>query len=413
MIDVELDVFNEVYVPYYYCDARYLILYGSAASGKSFFFGQKIVLRMMEETGLRFLLVRKVGRTIRNSQFKLLKDIINMWGLTEYFDIKENDMQITCNMTGSECISSGMDDPEKLKSIAGITGIWAEEATELEVEDFTQLDLRLRGVTDCYQQIMISFNPVSNKNWVYKYFFTNPPENCVTLHTTYKDNRFLDKKYIQTLEELETKNPAYFKIYALGEWGTMGDVIFMPFKSLETFPTPEETIYGLDFGFVHPMSLYRIDLRDGEIFLTEIVYESQLTKAKLIERMKQLVVTNEPETPIGPLVSPMDTIFADSAEPASILEIKDAGFDCRPCWKYNGSVRDGINYIKGIHHLIYTRAGNVGLNSEVIDYTWKKDADGHPTEDPVKVGDDAIKSVIYGIYTYLRNRKDIKMGFVK
>ena len=65
---------------------------------------------------------------------------------------------------------TGMDDPEKLKSIEGVTGVWMEEATEFTQEDFEQLDLRLRGVTAYHKQITLTLNPISEQHWIKQVF---------------------------------------------------------------------------------------------------------------------------------------------------------------------------------------------------------------------------------------------------
>lgn len=67
----------------------------------------------------------------------------------------------------SEFIFVGVDDPEKLKSIADITDIVVEEATELSLDDISQLDLRLRARVDNLQMYFM-FNPISKANWVYQ-----------------------------------------------------------------------------------------------------------------------------------------------------------------------------------------------------------------------------------------------------
>jgi len=93
-----------------------------------------------------------------------------LWGLDSIFKINKSEMTMTC-FNGSVLLFKGIDDPEKIKSIDGITSIWIEEASELTLEDFTQLDLRLRGITEVAKQIILSFNPVSAEHWLKKRFF--------------------------------------------------------------------------------------------------------------------------------------------------------------------------------------------------------------------------------------------------
>jgi phage terminase large subunit len=216
---------NSVYVPLYDNKSRFLVLYGGAGSGKSVFAAQKIVVRMLSEKTHKFLVVRKVANTLRNSVYALIKEVIDQWGLTKLFTINKTDMEITC-VNGNKIIFAGLDDVEKLKSIAGITGIWMEEASEMIQEDLQQLNLRLRGQTVNYKQIIISFNPISVVHWLKTYFFDSPKDNATVLKTTYKDNEFIDDEYKKELESYLDTDPYWYMVYALGEWGVMGKTVF-------------------------------------------------------------------------------------------------------------------------------------------------------------------------------------------
>lgn len=220
---------NPIYYPLYKDQHRYMVLYGGAGSGKSVFAAQKIIRRMLEQPGHKFLVVRKVAKTLRQSTFALLCQIISDWNLAEVFEINKTEMEIRC-INGSSIIHAGLDDSEKIKSIAGITSMWIEEASELEKSDFLQLDLRLRGKLKYYKQIILTFNPISVTHWLKSEFFDNPKEDAVTLKTTYKDNKFIDEAYIKVLMALKDSDEYYFQVYVLGQWGTLGKTIFDPMK---------------------------------------------------------------------------------------------------------------------------------------------------------------------------------------
>jgi phage terminase large subunit len=225
-IDIDVDeIMNEWSIPLLDEQSRYLILYGGAGSGKSVTAAQKIIIRCLEEKGHKFLVVRKVANTMRNSVFSLLRGTIAEWGLSELFKVNKSDMDITC-VNGNQIIFAGLDDVEKLKSVHGVTGMWLEEASEMLQEDFQQLDLRLRGQTKYYKQIMISFNPISITHWLKLVFFDLKKSNSKVIHTTYKDNTFIDDEYKSTLEALKEQDPYYYSVYALGEWGVTGKTIF-------------------------------------------------------------------------------------------------------------------------------------------------------------------------------------------
>jgi len=216
---------NDTFYPLYNNDNRYLVLMGGGGSGKSVFAAQKIIYRVLTEDNHKILVVRKVAKTSRQSTFSLLRAIINSWGLSELFSTNKTEMEITCK-NGNQIIHAGLDDVEKLKSIQGVTSIWIEEASELLPEDFRQLDIRLRGQTKNYKQIILTFNPVSITHWLKKEFFDTKKPKAVVSKTTYKDNKFLPKEDIEVLEGFKESDPYYYQVYCLGQWGVTGKTIF-------------------------------------------------------------------------------------------------------------------------------------------------------------------------------------------
>jgi len=210
---------NDAFYPLLTDERRYEILYGGSGSGKSVFASQKIVIRTVGEEKHRFLCIRKVANTLRSSVYQILIDCIQDLGLRSEFEINKTEMRFTHLPTGNEILLAGLDDVEKLKSIAGVTSIWIEEATELSEADFDQVDLRLRGETVNYKQIILTFNPIDENHWLKKRFFDNELDNCTVLKTTFKDNFFIDDEYRQVLEQKASVSPNLYRIYYLGEWG--------------------------------------------------------------------------------------------------------------------------------------------------------------------------------------------------
>jgi len=386
------DVFAPVYFPYLADTKRYMVMIGGGGSGKSIFSGQKLIFRMLQEAEHKILVTRKVDRTLRHSTFELLKDVINMYGVSDFFKYNKTEMGITCELTGSQVIHKGLDDVEKIKSIQGISSIWIEEATEISKHDFMQLDIRLRGELPNYKQIILSFNPIDINHWLYDYFFANPSEhirkNTTIIHTTYKDNPFLDEGYKDVLESLIEQDENYYNIYALGQWGILSGLIYKPFPIINKYPeTFEETFYGLDFGFNHPTALIEINIKDDEIYLRELIYQSKLTNSDLIDLMKELNIPKYAD------------IYADAAEPQRIQEICQAGFNAKPA---NKSVKDGIDFVKRFR--IYSNPQNVNVNKEVLSYSYKRDKNGNTIDEPIKILDDALDASRYAIFTHLKDR---------
>lgn len=123
---------------------RYIVAKGGGGSGKSYGIMQLIIYRVIAEPGHKVLVIRKVGTTLRESVFSLAVEIIHLYGCSSLFKINKTDMAIEC-INGNKILFKALDDPEKIKSINGITDIVIEEATELESQDRKQLDIRLRG----------------------------------------------------------------------------------------------------------------------------------------------------------------------------------------------------------------------------------------------------------------------------
>ena len=247
---------NEAYLPALESSSRYLVMVGTAGSGKSVFASQKIILRTLTERGHRFLVMRKFATNIYESVFKRLKNEIADLGLTHEFEINQTRMSFKHYDTGNEILTAGLDDVEKIKSIEKITGIWIEEATQVKEADFDQMDLRIRGEMNNYKQIILTFNPVDERNWLKKRFFDNHVEDSFCIKTTFRDNDFLTDEDIKTLKNKASVSPNIYRIYYLGEWGREDIespycINFKPEKhvsSLAQFRPDLPVIFSLDFN---------------------------------------------------------------------------------------------------------------------------------------------------------------------
>ena len=222
------DTSNTAFMPLYFNRSRYLVLKGGGGSGKSIFAGRKVLERVTSEPGHRWLVVRKTGKSLRESCFEQLKAQA-MEHYAEYIQFiprgKSSDMYIRFT-NSSEIIFAGLDDVEKLKSIFNVTGIWIEEPSEITREDFNQLDIRLRTVFPYYLQIILSFNPVSITHWLKLRFFDAFDPRATIHESTYRDNRFLPEDQAKTLEGFRDSDPYMYQVYCLGDWGVTGRTVF-------------------------------------------------------------------------------------------------------------------------------------------------------------------------------------------
>ena len=250
-INISKKVFNKSFIPYLDNDKRYLVFYGGAGSGKSFFVCERYIYKLLKSKMFNLLVVRATGKSNRDSTFALFKQVISKWKLHRHFKINESDLRIKCLLNGNEIIFSGLDDVEKLKSVTfsrgELTDIWIEEASEILEADFNQLDVRLRG-KGTKKQIVISFNPIDINHWLKKRFFDRTDDNIEIFHSTYKDNDFLDEDYKRLLESYKDTDEYYYNVYCLGQWGVLGKTVFDARKineRLQTIPKPLKVGYFL------------------------------------------------------------------------------------------------------------------------------------------------------------------------
>ena len=311
------------------------------------------------------------------------------------------------------------------QSIENITSIWYEESTEASEQDVIQLDLRLRPTfkhnckkpeLGCYPQIMFSYNPISKQKWTYKAHYREHPKSyrkkiktqieyrgkteeitsyMTVVCTTYKDNIYLDPQYVASLEELINRDAAFHKIYAKGEYADVKNKIYNNYTVVDEFPSVdyERKWYGLDFGFTHPMALIEINkVDDLKRHLRTIFYKSGYNTKDLIEWLDDMKFSKS------------DVIYADSAEPDRIKQIRDAGYNIRPAYKGQNSVGNGIDYCRQLDVLILRK--DIPLREEFYSYKYKEDRDGNIVygsdgkEQPAKFKDDAMDAWRYGEFTY-------------
>lgn len=276
-------------------------------SGKSYTTAQKILTRVLTEDNHRFLIVRKVARTLRVSVFQLFKDLIINLNLSNTFKINKSDMTITNTKNNSQLLFFGLDDIEKLKSIQGITSIWIEEVSETEQKDILELNRRLRGETKYYKQIILTFNPISHLHWLKAHFFDNPASKAHIYKTTYLDNSFIDEEYKQELEDIKNYDEQQYRIYALGEWGVLnGNIIHHRFNkdihiSNKTIHDFKVLCIGVDFNIGGCVAVVEGEDTDGISHIVEdfYAYDTENMIIELKNRYPDKIVNLYPDVSGG------------------------------------------------------------------------------------------------------------------
>lgn len=365
--------------------------YGGASSGKSHGVIQKVVYKACQnwKHPRKILFLRKVGATVYDSIFEDVKQCLEAWGLLDSCKVNNSAYRIELP-NGAQFIFKGLDNPEKIKSIKGVSDVVMEEASEFTLDDYTQLTLRLRDKKHTYKQIYLMFNPVSKVNWTYNAFFIKKPKNTVVYHTSYKDNRFLDKVTIENIEELANRNEAYYKIYALGEFATLDKLIFPKYEKKllnKDNISNLKSYFGLDYGFINDPSAFmhvKIDEQNKVLYIVEEYVRKNLTNDKIANAIIDLGYSKE-------------EIKADSAERKSNQELRNLGIRrLADAQKGPGSVMQGIQYIMQYDIVVDERC--VKTIEELENYTWKKDKKTNEyINEPVDSYNHCIDAIRYAI----------------
>lgn len=401
---------------------RYIVMKGSAGSGKSMDTAQHYILRLMKDKGRNLVAMRKSYITNRDSTYaELTGAVYRMFGdkSDRYWDITKSPLKLTCKSNGNEIIFRGMNDErqrEKLKSITfqkgKLTDVWLEEATEFTQADVEIIDDRLRGELPAglFYQIRMTFNPVNKNHWIKKVYFDRQDKNVLTHHSTYLDNRFIDDAYRERMLRRKEVDPEGYRIYGLGEWGETGGLILHNWIIEEVSPNfndYDDIAIGQDFGYNHANVLLLLGTRDDDIYILDEIYVFEKETAEIIPlAVAKSFPTNR-------------TMWCDSAEPDRIKTWKAAGFRAKPVVKEQSEkkyVCAQIDWLKGvvskskiIRRMIYVAPHCTNTIAELQQWRWRMDEKtGLYLDEPVPFQDDAMAALRYGVEGW-RKRKRILM----
>lgn len=393
---------NKKFYPLWFDHNRFVLVYGGAGSGKSVDAHMRMIYRCVAEPGHNYAVIRNVAATNNISTIPLTRQSITNWNLWPLFTENKSEKTIVCNINGSQIKFLGLDNIEKIKSITfdsgPLTDILIEEATEITEKDFNQLNLRLRGIAKVPFQMTLLLNPISDSHWIKRRFFDNPGEKkdkTTIHHSTYLDNRFIDKEYRDELEALKHEDRVYYDVYALGKWGVVGNLVFRNVKYEECPYKPEDfdqVIAGKDFGFNHYDATELIGIKDGNKYSFKELYVRHMTNDEVIKENEEKGVLDKRQRCI-----------ADSAEPKSIKDWVQAGYNMVGAKKGPDSVKEQISWLnRGAWYI--DPIACPGLVSEIATYKWKEDRDGNPLDEPVSFRDDGIAACRYAGEDYGKRR---------
>jgi phage terminase large subunit len=280
------------------------------------------------------------------------------------------------------------DSEEKLRG-GRRTILYVNECSSIDYESYLQLAIRTSG------DIYLDYNP-SQKFWVNTELIGQPNTDFIIL--TYKDNEALPDEVVMMLEHNreKAKTSSYWdnwcKVYLDGLTGQVEGTIFTDYEVIDKIPDEARLLgYGMDFGYsTDPLALIGLYKYNDSIIADEIIYQKGLLNSECSKLMKDMKVMGE--------------IYADSAEPKSIAEIKKYGFNIKPVEKGSDSVNYGIQVLQQQHIYITKRSTN--LLEELQKYMWKKSKDGGYENTPIDAYNHAIDALRYIAMMKLGQRKE-------
>lgn len=358
---------------------------GGRGSGKSSDIAH-VIIQLIMRYPVNAVAIRFVDNTIELSVFEQLKWAIEEQGVTSYFKVNKSPMRITYLPRGNYITFRGAQNPERIKSLKDskfpFTIAWIEELAEFKTEEdvTTITNSLLRGelADGLFYKFFYSYNPPKRKqSWVNKKYETSfQPKNTYVHHTTYKDNPFIAKAFIEEAEATKERNSRRY------DWEYLGKAIgsgVVPFDNLQVEPgsITDEMVAnfdnirnGLDFGYAtDPLAFVRwhYDKKHNGIYAIDEIYGVKISNREFAKAAKAKGYQE-------------DRINADSAEPKSIAELRNEHFMGNVFGVKKGpdSVEYGEQWLDDLDFICIDplRTPNIAKEFENIDY--QTDRDGNP-----------------------------------
>jgi phage terminase large subunit len=359
---------------------RVRIVQGGTSSSKTFSILPLLIQYAIQTPNSEISVVAESIPHLKRGAMKDFIKIMNWIG--NFKEDNFNRSNLTYKFTNGSYIEFfSADQPDKLRG-ARRDVLFINECNNVSFESYQQLSIRTKKF------IYLDYNP-TNEFWVHKELKDDKNSDFIIL--TYKDNEALDPAIVKEIEKAKTKalTSTYWKnwwnVYGLGLIGSLEGVIFESFKQIDSVPQDARLLgHGLDFGYTNdPTAITSIYKYNDSIILDEEVYKTGLLNSDIVSLCKQ--------QSIGTSLY----IYADSAEPKSIAEIKRAGIRILPAKKGNDSINFGIQLMQEQDIIITSRSKN--LIKEFQSYTWATDKTGERLNKPIDINNHAIDGVRYAI----------------
>ena len=305
---------------------KIIVEQGGTRSGKTY----NILLFIIFEycTHNKGKIITICRKTFPSLRATVLRDFLHILRHHEmYREEYHNKSNSEYNLFGNLIEFTSLDQSQKIRGRKRDL-LFINEANELFWEDWQQLIFRTQ------ERIIIDFNPSDEYHWIYDKVITR--EDCEFHKTTYLDNPFLEDSIISEIERLRETDEQYWQIYGLGERSSSRRTIFR-YQEINKIPQEANLIaYGMDFGYSNdPTTLVSVYSYEHNLFINEHLYRTQMTTNDIHKFLRSENLETNP-------------IYADSAEPRLIAELRSMGHNIHPSIKGRDSVNAGIDLIKKI-----------------------------------------------------------------
>lgn len=234
--------------------------------------------------------------------------------------------------------------------------LYINECNNIDFNSYTELAMRTK------QSIFLDWNP-SNEFWFHQEIINDDNVDFIILN--YKDNEAAPQTSIDFIEKAKEKAKTssywdnWYKVYGLGEIGSLQGVVFNNWKTIDILPNEARLIgVGLDFGYsVDPTSIIEVYSYNGQRIVNEKVYRTGMLNSDIAKELPKNV-----------------PVYADSAEPKSIEEIRRHGITIKGVTKGKDSINYGIDVMQRQDYLVISTSTN--LIKELRAYCWDTDKTG-------------------------------------
>jgi phage terminase large subunit len=368
---------NIVYDHLLNSDKKIVVEQGGTRSGKTY----NIILWIIFEycTNNRNKVITVCRKSFPSLRATVLRDFMSILESHNLYSEKfHNKSNSEYYLFGNLVEFISLDQPQKIRGRKRDL-LFINEGNELFWEDWQQLVFRTQD------RIVIDFNPSDEYHWIYDKVL--PRDDCDFFKTTYLDNPFVEESIRKEIELLKDTDEQYWQIYGLGERAASRSTVFR-YAEVSHIPEDAELVaYGMDFGFSNdPSTLVSVYTKDINLYVKEHLYRTAMTTTDIHKFLLGEELENKP-------------IYADSAEPRLIEELRRMGHNIFPSLKGKDSVNAGIDLLKRYKINILSTSSNA--ISEFRNYKWREDKTGALLNTPVDDHNHIIDPCRYATYSIL------------